>query len=235
MRCKNCGWENPNSATVCEKCNLPLDSSFAEQSYASPISTGRDLKKTVLESDVFANPMGGSANQEVPTVCPKCGYPLRPGSTSCPNCNFQIQVSQPALKSQPTVLDAVSVASSASSISSINQHKRPVYSETVNPYLETVEVTPSFTLSPVSRINEKKHLEPISFEGESVMLNRDNTETDNTTISSASQATITCVDDKWFIKDSSGQGTTFVKALNEIEIKDGDVILLGNRLFEFHV
>ena len=24
MRCNNCGWENPNGSTVCEKCNAPL-------------------------------------------------------------------------------------------------------------------------------------------------------------------------------------------------------------------
>lgn len=38
----------------------------------------------------------------------------------------------------------------------------------------------------------------------------------------------------WYIEDASDQKTTFVQAARKTELHDGDIILLGNRLFEFH-
>ena len=66
------------------------------------------------------------------------------------------------------------------------------------------------------------------------MLNRNNTEVNNPSITSRQQALITRVDGHWFIEDKSEQKTTFVQAAHKIELHDGDLILLGNRLFEFH-
>lgn len=36
MRCKNCGWNNPDSATRCEKCNRPLISDSVSSNYSQP-------------------------------------------------------------------------------------------------------------------------------------------------------------------------------------------------------
>jgi len=68
MRCKNCGWENPDENLKCEKCRSSLGSmndliSIKQQSTAS-----FDVRKTLAG-------------------CPYCGYPLRPSDQRCPNCD----------------------------------------------------------------------------------------------------------------------------------------------------
>ena len=108
------------------------------------------------------------------------------------------------------------------------------YRGTVNPYMMNMDLEPSFVLKPIKRTNERHDLEELEFEGKSVTLNRDNTEANNASITSREQAIITNVDGHWYIEDKSEQKTTFVQAANRIELNDGDLILLGNRLFEFH-
>ena len=73
----------------------------------------------------------------------------------------------------------------------------------------------------------------MDFEGSEVILTRDNTEPGNQSITSHEQAIITYVEGHWYIEDRSEQKTTFVQAAKKIELHDGDIILLGNRLFEF--
>ena len=53
-------------------------------------------------------------------------------------------------------------------------------------------------------------------------------------LTSRQQAIVTRIDGRWYIEDKSEQKTTFVQAAKRIELHDGDIILLGNRLFEFH-
>lgn len=85
MRCKNCGWENPNGLTNCEKCNTPLDgagNNGSSQGVAQDTPQVPNLSKTVGEADAF--PMNDA------NVCPNCGYPMRPGVTDCPNCQHKV-------------------------------------------------------------------------------------------------------------------------------------------------
>ena len=78
-------------------------------------------------------------------------------------------------------------------------------------------------------------VEPVEIEleeGEAV-LTRDNTEPGNPSITSKEQALVTFSDGHWYIENRSEQSTTFVLANKKIELHDGDIILLGNRMFEF--
>ncbi len=77
-------------------------------------------------------------------------------------------------------------------------------------------------------------MDEIEYEGSEVSLNRDNTETSNASITSKVQAVVSNDNGTWYIEDRSEQHTTFVLASRRIELHDGDMILLGNRLFEFH-
>lgn len=217
MRCKNCGWPNRPEETTCSKCGTPLEPS------SSPVATpdATSPNQTVRELDVF-----GGASQ--PNICPKCGYPLRPGLQKCPNCNSELQggvsntpftpvQSQPRQIRRPTVIGT------------------PNIHGTVNVWTEgAIGVTPSFILSPVKRNGERKQPDEIELEGDNVVLNRDNTDPGNLSITSRAQAIITRKDDKWFIEDRSEQKTTFVQASTPHELHEGDIILLGNRLFIFH-
>lgn len=243
MRCKNCGWPNKPQVKVCVKCHAPLDASDdVQNNYLqenSPIHSEQNLKKTVMEAEFFGNTADAklSSVKEAPTatVCPKCGYALRPNVSKCPNCGFSVKQENASYDDninsehkeerdsirRPTKMDDLG-------------KKDVKYNGTVNPYMMNIEIEPLFYLKPLKRMNERKDLEELEFEGREVVLNRDNTESNNASITSHEQAVITKIDGHWYIEDKSEQRTTFVQAGCKIELHDGDIILMGNRMFEFH-
>lgn len=226
MRCKNCGWPNKPGETVCVKCNSPLDSESAsgtriENSVEDYGADSRgNLNATIPESAVF----GGIESEKSDNVCPKCGYPLRGTETNCPNCNYPIRTSN----------NAHTGASNSTPKRMENPSAKKTVAGTINPYMVQAEQEPTFILKPQQRINEKKVHGEMEYEGSEVILNRDNTDPENGSITSQQQAIVYKENGHWYIEDKSGQGTTFVRASKRIELTDGDTILLGNRLFEFH-
>ncbi|MDE6283255.1 MAG: FHA domain-containing protein, partial [Muribaculaceae bacterium] len=110
------------------------------------------------------------------------------------------------------------------------------YRGTVNVYTAAAPVTnPSFSLSPIQKVNEPVAPTDLSFEGQEAILNRANTDPENLSITSRQQASIARRDGKWVITDLSDQQTTFVHpAKSGHVLSEGDIILLGNRLFIFH-
>ena len=219
MRCKNCGWPNRPEETICSKCGTPLKESFTMQVHQEISSSNQ----TVREGDIF-----GGVSQ--PNICHKCGYPLRPGLQTCPNCNSDIG-------DESGKVDVVAQQPKGQA----RQVRRPTIvgapniQGTINVWTEgSIGLTPSFTLSPVRRNGERRQPEDIELEGESVVLNRNNTDPGNLSITSRTQAVITRKDGKWVIVDRSEQKTTFVQASTPHELHEGDIILLGNRLFIFH-
>ncbi len=259
MRCKNCGWPNKPNVTTCVKCNSPLtsedDDLSAYDNGPVPVQEARPLNKTVREEDVFSNQQNSSASQYGPgkqtrmesgetpmpmSQCPKCGYPLRAGADKCPNCKFQISSASGSQQRQERAQNAAPINN--------DSHYRPTrmtggggsgekprnFRGTINPYMMNVETDPTFLLKPIKRMDERHDFNEQEYEGKEVVLNRDNTDPGNPSITSREQAVITNVDGRWYIEDKSDQKTTFVRAGEKIELHDGDIILLGNRMFEFH-
>lgn len=248
MRCKNCGWPNKPNETTCVKCHTPLIEDEDDINVVQPNNGGgsndANLGKTVFEEDIFGGKQNSSnGNQqdyaetvsedvEEPTKpCPKCGYPLRPGTEKCPNCKFQISGSARTAYQQEEVKKPVSTRRPTRMDSG---NGSTPYRGTVNPYMMNMDLDPSFVLKPLKRANERHELDEREYEGKNVSLNRSNTEENNASITSREQAVISNVDGHWYIEDKSDQKTTFVQAASKIELHDGDLILLGNRLFEFH-
>ena len=230
MRCKSCGWPNKPNETTCVKCHAPLtandDDLNVEQSKRGGMNDA-NLNKTVLEDDVFDY----KKEEESSKPCPKCGYPLRPGTEKCPHCKFQISGSaRPAHPQEendkPAPIRRLTRIDSGTGSGT--------YRGTVNPYMMNMDLEPSFVLKPIKRANERHELDELEYEGKNVSLNRANTEENNASITSREQAIISNVDGHWLIEDKSEQKTTFVQAASKIELHEGDLILLGNRLFEFH-
>ena len=170
---------------------------------------------------------------------------MRSDATKCPNCNYSIASSAPhpandnpgsggGYQRRPTRM-----AASPEEEEPVLKKTRKAtegggkFNGTINPYMQNYMEEPAFILEPIQRMNERKPVEPAEFEGNNVTLSRENTEPGNPTISSKEQAVITHNEGHWFIEDLSDQKTTFVQASQKIELHDGDIILLGNRLFKF--
>ncbi|MDE6272066.1 MAG: zinc-ribbon domain-containing protein [Muribaculaceae bacterium] len=121
MRCKNCGWQNPDTAPVCEKCHSKLNNTYnPNRPRAARPGDERDLGRTPTVMGK-ANPFAASPDtphdrpspstyhnqanfsskpasqgtSQRPAICPDCGYPLSDRSDSCPNCGKQIEIHDP--------------------------------------------------------------------------------------------------------------------------------------------
>lgn len=108
------------------------------------------------------------------------------------------------------------------------------FSGTVNPYIQPKKKA-EFRLELVPGQGERLEERERQFKGEEVTLNRSNTEAGNNTITSKVQAIVKFDGDSWTIEDHSSLRTTYVRAARPIELRDGDIILLGDRQFVFHV
>ena len=214
MRCKNCGWENPDNLTRCEKCNSPLDGSSVN---AAPVDVPQQsYGKTVCEAAVFPESPAGGSN-----VCPQCGYPMRPGVVVCPNCHYGATEKEPqAFQGVPHVVQVP------------KQVKATPAQGTVNPWVQVAPANKCF-LEPIAQ-EGIDNPDALHLKGDVHELNRANLDPENQTITSKTQASLTCEDGQWFIEDKSSQHTTFIYAGQKTALHDGDVILMGNRQFIFH-
>ena len=71
MRCNNCGWNNPDNVSRCQKCNQ----TFVQQNIEI---------ENVIANEVAIQENGGAMQRE--TVCMRCGYPFSSEMDICPNC-----------------------------------------------------------------------------------------------------------------------------------------------------
>ena len=191
MRCTNCGWDNADQNTRCEKCNAPLEN-----------SNGNDFSSTIRET------IRETIVEDQPIISKTVNEPI-------------VERVDPKPAEEPRRQTGSS----------------PAYGGTVNPWGGMPFGVPMISyckLSPLPSAPNEKHLpRELELKGEYNELNRENLEPDNFTISQKVQAVLTCKDGKWFIKDQSPYKTTYVLATEEVPLKDGDVILMGNRRFVF--
>lgn len=201
----------------------------------SPVAEG-----TILTGVNAPSPAPATA-AESPASCPKCGYPLRPGTDKCPNCRFQIRNAAPAPISVAPATEATRPVEPETpdfkrqaTIGVQEAFRKPAeaFSGTVNPLVQ--RIIPEFSLTLQPRDGEHIEKPVLEFEGESTSLNRDNVDPGNNSITSKEQARIVFENGKWFVEDKSAFKTTFVQAGRKTEIKNGDTILMGSRMVVFN-
>ncbi len=239
MRCKNCGWENENGNTICEKCHVSLGDRVSENSSSSPISDR--LRSTVAESVMFDD----NISLDISTACPRCGYPLSDDSLTCPNCNQELNNGLPMKDIQKCgscgkdiVGDAKFCPNCGNSLSKELPQRQFIQRSAMGTVLGGPASDPSSTnrfctLKPVAWEGENVQYKPVTYSGNVIILNRSNTDPNNNTITSREQAVLTCENGEWYIENHSELRTTFIRVNGKIKLKDGDVIVLGNREFEF--
>ena len=219
MRCQFCGWDNPQGKENCEKCGKPLQSGTADQEpnvHERPTTRypaqGNVVGKATVREPQLENM--GTIVPEGEKECPRCGYTLDNGE--CPSCGYKKE-------------DAPTPNSSVVSLSQSTGKAK----ETVRP-IRKGEKEGAFTLTPISEETGKPEGEILPYKGKLILLNRNNTDPKNNTITSSEQASVSHEGGRWFIKDNSEHKTTFVQAVRKIELQDGDLILLGNQLYCFN-
>jgi len=236
MRCKNCGWNNPEDQTKCEKCKTSLSG---------------------LSENV---PVEGGAPKKTIEGCPQCGYPLKRAEKSCPQCGKVFENEMPVVEKAIPIIEneiptpaVVKAPPAAKKIcpfckstvpetalfcsncgASLTKERRSPEG-TVVPFLDYEPVkAPECSLTLLIRDNESGNQSLLRFSGNVIKLNRSNTEPGNQTITSKVQAELTYENDKWYIQDKSTLKTTYIYTGEKTELKQGDIIVLGNRLFEFN-
>ena len=239
MRCNNCGWENSGDRSNCEKCNSPL-SNYAMREHAV---TDVYARRTVNESAGINVGRPTVYEQGEGETCPECGYPVLPDMAECPNCGHSGRVADDAgSRSQncpkcnhENRKDAFYCSHCGYELQRKEPERqaRPDYGrKTITPW-EMQKTLCSCRLAMIPNHNEEITAPPLTFSGEEIILNRSNTDADNMTITSKEQAVLTYENNKWYIQDKSEQKTTFVYTIEKIELNPGDIIVLGNRRFEF--
>ena len=215
MRCNNCGWDNPATSMHCEKCNAPQKGSMVQENNpVAPTASSGNLNETIKGARP-SGPYIDAPNESVKSgvsgaaaSCPFCGYPNSAGALKCISCKKTLNNNA---DNEP------------------GGTRKPEKIKTETPWSKRNAL--KFSLKQLSTENQVK--QTLDYNGEKVILNRDNTIPNNSTITSNQQAVIFNKEGRWYITDQSSLQTTFIRPGSPVEIKKGDIILLGDSRFEF--
>jgi DNA-directed RNA polymerase subunit RPC12/RpoP len=238
LNCEKCGSILPRYANE-EKQNTYPDDTGRPKTVPLPLPGNERYvgKNTISDTDY--------------TTCPECNYPLFPNTKVCPVCGFN--AAQPSSGNRNGNGDAVIEKETNPGGSVCPRCKNKIvpdayYCSTCGfevqggkEHVSGHKTIPPWNLPQANGChlkpvwNEGESFPPVtlSFTGESIVLNRANTEPGNQTITSKEQALLIFENEKWYLQDRSEHQTTFVRAAGRIELKRGDIIMLGNRRFEF--
>ena len=195
---------------------------------------------------------------QAPKSCPNCGYPVVGNFDSCPNCGTSLGAAQTAIQQpvqniqQPVqkmtedlgldIAEEVKCEKCGTMVS-LDFSFCPKCGERI--HLPTVRAIKHKPTPPPEPPKPKCHLTIIpeegeiteaftnDYEGDSIILNRENTEKDNRTITSKEQAELICEEGKWYVINRSELGSTYLEANRKLAIEPGDVLVLGDRRFKF--
>ena len=208
---------------VCPRCGNKIDPEAENCMFC-----GEQLKTTPSQPDTLEdsgqqpqkddrkqeeNEEGKIQHFDIPTsvTCPECGNEVPLEYTFCPKCGTRIPKNTIRVTRHQ------------------QEEEEQQIEEEVVPEVPVVKCT--LTLIPEE--GEQTAAVTQTYEGEEVVLNRNNTEPTNRTITSREQARITHEDGHWYVEDLSDMKSTFIHVGRKMEVQPGDVILLGNRCFTF--
>lgn len=259
MRCRNCGWQNPNGVSTCERCGSKLEGEeysaetlVGQNSEKPSVASQSLLRSTVREVAAFCSQDDASScrsstsqllsNDSEPSGCPNCGYSISPEMNACPQCGTSMRqrketnfVSEESCKnlnarSRQCPKCGAQVSPGAKYCHSCGQQLR--MTGTVNSW-DNPQGSEFCSLRPIPWSRENVNYPAISFSGEQIILNRANTDPNNQSITSREQAVLTYEGGDWYIEDKSDQNSTMIRVTRKTKLQSGDIIAMGNRLFEF--
>ncbi len=226
VMCKNCKAINPADALKCHQCNAPLDGSLVvrNETPAAARPSGKPGSKVDKDTTAF------HFQQSNQIICPNCSYPNQAIAIECIRCHTPLKSGDSKSKAPAPAVKKPD--KSAEPAGTGKEKTSPKINLTVNPWAEQPVKPDNYCLTPL-KSDYSVSGESFPLENAENNLNRDNLDPDNKTITSSSQAVIRFKDGKWTISDTSTMKTTFIKVQGEVELSDGDILLLGNKIFKF--
>lgn len=213
--CSNCGFVNPDDRTTCIKCRSEL-----------PRPTGH-----ITHHD---------ANRAAAPMPP---MPQQPAAAESGLEDLATVRREPEERARETAIHVGYEPGGQTG----NGHNRQEHGYEERPQQQPSVVTPErtgrstqdglahhrCTLEMVPDEGETLNAQPMKYSGKEVILSRQNTEPNNFSITSKEQAALIYNDGRWYLEDRSQFRSTFLLVAERTELKDGDVILLGDRKFRF--
>lgn len=215
-------FKDDNEQLECPKCGYPVAANFSncpncgadfmvenESSSVQPIVMEKQEENKHVNATVGINAKKeGDETFEFCNICDQCHAEVSAEFSFCPHCGTKI-----VLKTIPV----------------IHCRQKKVLPEDVT---ETpIEKICYLTLIP----EDGEQIESVktTYKGTSIVLNRENTESDNRTITSKEQAILNFENGRWYIENRSELDSTLIVVGRKLELNSSDIIMLGNRRFKF--
>lgn len=221
QHCDVCGYPVTSGMTRCPACNAQLHTSSPAPAYGrETISVPPPVPQPQIPHEAHMSPCSALRDTPEPPVA-------------------EASVSEKRCAVVPTSADELDEEDVVTTVPGLPEtYMRGVdVTGTINPWADPMSAPvapePAFRLEKITWPQENP-APALEFRGDETVLNRDNTDPGNNSITSRGQARIFQKDGRWMIENLSRQNTTLIRVDRETPLHDGDVIVMGNRMFVFH-
>jgi hypothetical protein len=223
-----------------------------ERNMPRPTVVGVSPNQLQERETVVLQAGGGQKTQLIsPTPCHQCGYPIVANHTVCPHCGVALNAKkESSIKDEKMVVATNTMSLNGTFKCQYCQKEIPltstncpscgqrVHAPTISPeqlaqMMNNVNNVPRCSLTMLPEGNEVLDKPKNEYSGESVVLNRYNTEDNNPTITTQQQAGLVFENGEWYIQNLSERQTTYLILNRKIQLEEGDIIVMGNRRFKF--
>ena len=263
MRCVNCGYDNAAGCAVCIKCGHslqafeqsyydPIEKEMSRGTVVGQFSRKDVLRPTMIgvAQNSLGNPIDTAVFKEEgrktqlvsPKPCHSCGYPIVANHVTCPNCGVSLtkEEKRDEKAKEEIVLNGSFECPFCQKEIPLTSVFCPscgqkVHAPTVSPeqLAKMISNIPHCFLTMLSDGNEPLDQSKKEYRGETVILNRMNTEENNCTITTQKQAKLVFENGEWYMQNLSERQTTYLILKRKVQLEDGDIIVMGNRRFKF--
>jgi hypothetical protein len=218
MRCIECGYQNDAGVKSCIKCGTSLSESQASQNDpVTIVQPDRLAGASTIRGNLASDPYWDKP--EIPDQNKPLHAKESPAdSFICSSCKFHpLRVMPSSPNPCPNCgYNGINEGGDKSSAKTVKINEVNVGS---------LKKTPRITL--IDQTSKKE----ISFEGETISINRDQIDPSNNSISSKEHIIFHYSSGKFFVEDKSSNQASFIQITEKAEVPDGTLIIIGDKMF----